>query len=134
MERNLRHEHVFSISICVTPYVHWLDGDSVAAYCGVFVDNLVRALLPLLPPWWAMLMGGRIAEGMFFGNEKVTTGASNDIERATELARSMVWLMENRLSLTPRLVASALADTTCGLISVPPLFKVSVAQSDVVVN
>ena len=38
----------------------------------------------------AMLMGGRIAEGMFFGNEKVTTGASNDIERATELARSMV--------------------------------------------
>jgi cell division protease FtsH len=38
----------------------------------------------------AMLMGGRIAEGMFFGNEKVTTGAANDIERATELARSMV--------------------------------------------
>ncbi len=38
----------------------------------------------------AMLMGGRIAEGLFFGNEKVTTGASNDIERATVLARSMV--------------------------------------------
>lgn len=38
----------------------------------------------------AMLMGGRIAEGMFIGEEKITTGASNDIERATELARSMV--------------------------------------------
>ena len=38
----------------------------------------------------AMLMGGRIAEGMFIGEEKITTGASNDIERATELARAMV--------------------------------------------
>lgn len=38
----------------------------------------------------ALLMGGRIAEGMFIGKEKITTGASNDIERATVLARSMV--------------------------------------------
>ena len=38
----------------------------------------------------AILMGGRIAEEIFFGAEQVTTGASNDIERATELARSMV--------------------------------------------
>ena len=38
----------------------------------------------------AILMGGRIAEEIFFGAEKVTTGASNDIERATALARSMV--------------------------------------------
>jgi cell division protease FtsH len=36
----------------------------------------------------AILMGGRIAEEIFLGN--ITTGASNDIERATELARSMV--------------------------------------------
>ena len=36
----------------------------------------------------AILMGGRIAEDVFLG--KVTTGASNDIERATELARRMV--------------------------------------------
>lgn len=38
----------------------------------------------------AILMGGRIAEEIYFGEEHVTTGASNDIERATELARSMV--------------------------------------------
>ncbi len=38
----------------------------------------------------AILMGGRIAEEIFFGDENVTTGASNDIERATELARAMV--------------------------------------------
>ncbi|HUF04141.1 MAG TPA: ATP-dependent zinc metalloprotease FtsH [Aridibacter sp.] len=38
----------------------------------------------------AILMGGRIAEEIFFGDAQVTTGASNDIERATDLARSMV--------------------------------------------
>jgi cell division protease FtsH len=38
----------------------------------------------------AILMGGRIAEEMFFGANQVTTGASNDIERASELARAMV--------------------------------------------
>jgi len=38
----------------------------------------------------AILMGGRIAEELFFGDANVTTGASNDIERATDLARSMV--------------------------------------------
>jgi cell division protease FtsH len=36
------------------------------------------------------LFGGRIAEEMILGSEYVTTGASNDIERATGLARSMV--------------------------------------------
>ncbi|NCA69240.1 MAG: ATP-dependent zinc metalloprotease FtsH [Sphingobacteriia bacterium] len=36
------------------------------------------------------LFGGRIAEEMIFGPERVTTGASNDIERATEIARNMV--------------------------------------------
>ena len=38
----------------------------------------------------AILMGGRIAEEIYFGEANVTTGASNDIERATELARAMV--------------------------------------------
>jgi cell division protease FtsH len=38
----------------------------------------------------AILMGGRIAEEIYLGAENITTGASNDIERSTELARSMV--------------------------------------------
>lgn len=38
----------------------------------------------------AILMGGRIAEEIFFGEDKITTGASNDIENATEIARAMV--------------------------------------------
>jgi len=36
------------------------------------------------------LYGGRVAEELVFGADKVTTGASNDIERATKMARNMV--------------------------------------------
>ena len=36
------------------------------------------------------LYGGRVAEELIFGDGKVTTGASNDIERATKMARNMV--------------------------------------------
>jgi cell division protease FtsH len=36
------------------------------------------------------LYGGRVAEELIFGDDKVTTGASNDIQRATTLARDMV--------------------------------------------
>ena len=45
------------------------------------------------------LFGGRIAEELVFGPDAVTTGASNDIERTTELARSMVtkWGFSDRL-------------------------------------
>jgi len=47
----------------------------------------------------ASLFGGRIAEEMINGADGVTTGASNDIERATELARNMVtkWGLSDRL-------------------------------------
>ena len=38
----------------------------------------------------AMLFGGRVAEEMIFGPERITTGAGNDIERATQMARKMV--------------------------------------------
>ncbi len=38
----------------------------------------------------AMFFGGRVAEELVFGAEKITTGAGNDIERATGLARRMV--------------------------------------------
>jgi cell division protease FtsH len=45
------------------------------------------------------LFGGRIAEELIFGKEYVTTGASNDIERATKLARNMVtkWGLSEKL-------------------------------------
>lgn len=47
----------------------------------------------------ATLFGGRVAEELVFGRDAVTTGASNDIERATELARNMVtrWGLSDRL-------------------------------------
>ena len=45
------------------------------------------------------LFGGRIAEEIILGAEYVTTGASNDIERATQLARNMVtkWGLSERM-------------------------------------
>ncbi len=45
------------------------------------------------------LFAGRIAEDMIFGKDRVTTGASNDIERATDIARRMVtrWGFSKRL-------------------------------------
>ncbi len=45
------------------------------------------------------LFGGRIAEELIFGADMVTTGASNDIQRATELSRNMVtkWGLSERL-------------------------------------
>ena len=47
----------------------------------------------------AVAMGGRIAEEMIFGEEKVTTGASSDIKMATDIARRMVteWGMSDKL-------------------------------------
>jgi cell division protease FtsH len=38
----------------------------------------------------ATLMAGRVAEEQFFGKDNITTGASNDMKKATELARKMV--------------------------------------------
>ena len=44
----------------------------------------------LLESQISSMFGGRIAEELIFGSQAVTTGASNDIERTTEIARSMV--------------------------------------------
>jgi len=45
------------------------------------------------------LFGGRLAEELIFGMDSVTTGASNDIERATDIARNMVtkWGLSEKL-------------------------------------
>lgn len=45
------------------------------------------------------LFGGRLAEEIIFGHDNVTTGASNDIERATDIARNMVtkWGLSEKL-------------------------------------
>jgi len=45
------------------------------------------------------MFGGRIAEELIFGSDKLTTGASDDIRRATEIARNMVtkWGLSERL-------------------------------------
>ncbi len=53
----------------------------------------------LLESQLSSLFGGRIAEELIFGKDKVTTGASNDIERATQLARNMVtkWGLSEKL-------------------------------------
>ena len=47
----------------------------------------------------AMMFGGRVAEELIYGPENVTTGASNDIQQATNMARAMVteWGMSDKL-------------------------------------
>ena len=53
----------------------------------------------LLESMISSLYGGRIAEALIYGEDKVTTGASNDIERATDIARKMVtqWGLSEKL-------------------------------------
>ncbi|MGH7702932.1 MAG: ATP-dependent zinc metalloprotease FtsH, partial [Gemmatimonadales bacterium] len=54
----------------------------------------------------AMFFGGRVAEELIFGPERVTTGAGNDIERATALARRMV----TQFGMSERIGAMSVGD------------------------
>src|SRR5690349_9418048 len=49
----------------------------------------------------AIMMGGRVAEEIIFGKDKITSGASSDIQAATSLARNMVtrWGYSDQLGL-----------------------------------
>jgi len=53
-----------------------------------------------------MMFGGRVAEEMTFGEGKITTGAGNDIERATDLARRMV----TQFGMSPAIGPMAVGD------------------------
>ena len=86
------HDPVYKVSIIprgralgVTAYLP--DTDRLS-YSKQRLDSLVSSLY-----------GGRLAEELIFGSEKITTGASNDIERATEIARNMVtkWGLSEKL-------------------------------------
>jgi cell division protease FtsH len=58
---------------------HWLPAEDRHNYTKEFLEGKLAAAF-----------GGRVAEEVVFGPEKVTTGATNDIEQATSLARRMV--------------------------------------------
>ncbi|HEX9648701.1 MAG TPA: ATP-dependent zinc metalloprotease FtsH [Alphaproteobacteria bacterium] len=47
----------------------------------------------------AMMFGGRVAEALVYGRDSITTGAGNDIQQATQMARKMVteWGMSDKL-------------------------------------
>ncbi len=62
-------------------------------------EDKYSASLQNLESQISTLFGGRIAEEMILGKEGVTTGASNDIERATNIARNMVtkWGLSEKL-------------------------------------
>lgn len=60
------------------------------------------------------LYGGRIAEQLIYGEERVTTGASNDIERATAIARKMVTQWGLSTKMGPLLYAEDEGQTFLG--------------------
>ncbi|MDY6994891.1 MAG: ATP-dependent zinc metalloprotease FtsH, partial [Pseudomonadota bacterium] len=87
-----RHDPVYKVSIIprgralgVTMFLPEIDRLS---YSKEYLESSISSIF-----------GGRIAEELIFGAEAVTTGASNDIQRSTEIARNMVtkWGLSERL-------------------------------------
>ena len=62
-------------------------------------DNKVHVSKAKLLAQITMMLGGRVAEEIVYGPDKIGTGASNDIERVTSIARKMVtqWGMSEEL-------------------------------------
>jgi len=101
------HDPVYKVSIIprgralgVTTYLPEVDRYS---YTREHIESLISSLF-----------GGRIAEELIFGAQKVTTGASNDIERATDLAQKMVlcWGMSDVIG--PQLMQEPEQETFLG--------------------
>ncbi len=62
-------------------------------------DNKVHISKSKLLDQISMTLGGRVAEEIVFGPEKISTGASSDLEKVTEIARKMVtqWGMSDKM-------------------------------------
>jgi len=78
------HDPVYKVSIIPSRAGAWRD--HVPYPNKIAIATAKRRLESQL----ASLFGGRVAEELIFGAESVTTGASNDIMRATDIARKMV--------------------------------------------
>jgi cell division protease FtsH len=65
----------------------------------------------------AMAMGGRVAEEIIFGEDKITSGASGDIQQATKLARAMV----TQLGFSPLLGRMAYDDPNSDMFRGPKI-------------
>jgi cell division protease FtsH len=78
------------------------------------------------------LFGGRIAEELTLGFDGVTTGASNDIERATKMAKNMVtkWGLSEKLG--PLTYADEAEEVFLGMSSGSPKIQVSSATAKII--
>lgn len=63
------------------------------------IDDRRNYTLEYLKGEIAVLMGGRVAEEIIYGKDNITTGAANDIQKATEIAKRMVceWGMSGKI-------------------------------------
>ena len=87
-----KHDPVYKVSIIprgrTLGVTMFLPETDQLSYSREFLESQISSTL-----------GGRVAERLIFGAEAITTGASNDIQRTTEIARNMVtkWGLSGRL-------------------------------------